>query len=108
MTAKEIAIRAGLYHRTPAIVSELDQKRVNMQRLLVLAGLSLEDPLWLAVLQYADEHARNEATVALRPGLSDGERQYNAGRAASADDFASALRDLRQLAEAQARKLKGE
>lgn len=107
MTAKEFEFRERVYLRTPGIVTENEQRRVNVQRLMVLAGLSHEDPLWNAVLGYADEHARNEAQMALRPGLADGERQYNAGRAASADDFATALRDLRLKAESEARKVKG-
>lgn len=95
--------REKVYARTPAIVSEVGQKRVNVERLLVLAGLAEDDPLWMTVLGYADEHARNELQMALRPGLSDGDRQFNAGRASGAEDFASALRDLRLKAETEAR-----
>ncbi len=93
-----------VYARTPAIVTERAQKRADVERLMTLASLAKEDPLWKAVLSYADEHERNEAQVALMPDLSDGARQYNAGRAASARDFASALRDLRLKAEKEARK----
>lgn len=94
------------YQRTPAIVTEAQRKRANIERLLTLAGLSDEHPLWRVVLSYADEHARNELAMALRPGLTDGDRQYNAGRAASAEDFALALRDLRLAAEVESRKQK--
>lgn len=93
-----------VYQRTPAIVTEAQQKRANTQRLLALAGLSDEHPLWRTVLSYADEHARNELAMALAPNLSDSARQYNAGRAASAEDFAVALRDLRLMAEIESHK----
>jgi len=93
-----------LYVRTPVMVTEAQQKHANIERLLVLAGRSDQDPLWRTVLSYADEHERNERQNGLRPGLSDGERHYEAGRAASASDFATALRDLKLKAEAEARK----
>jgi hypothetical protein len=96
------------YARTPAIVSEAQQRRANLERLLVLAGLADDNPLWKVMLSYADEHARNELQVALGPGMSDADRQYNAGRAASAEDFATALRDLRMKAELEAKKLKSD
>lgn len=94
---------AAVYQRTPEFVSERAKKHADAQRLLVLAGLSEEDPLWKVVLSYADEHARNERQVAFGPGLDDGQRQYNAGRGASAEDFCAALRDLRVMAVQQAR-----
>ena len=93
-----------LYHRTPAIVTNQQQIRANLERLMTLAGLRPEEPLWKVFLSYADEHTRNEAQTALLPNLGDAERQYNAGRAASAADFAMALRDLRLQAEHEARK----
>lgn len=96
----------AIYQRTPLAVSEEGKRHQDMERLLVLAGLSKDDPLWKTVLSYADEHERNEAQTALAPGLSDGERQYNAGRAASASDFASALRDLRVKAVIESAKQK--
>jgi hypothetical protein len=87
-----------LYERTPAIVTQAQQDRANVQRLLVLAGLSEQDPLWNTILSYADEHERNEADMAMRPDLTDAQRQYNSGRAASARDWATAIRDLRRAA----------
>jgi len=96
---------AAVYQRTPALVTETDQKRANLTRLMVLAGAG-EHPVWKVVLSYADEHARNEEQVALGPNLSDGDRHYAAGRAGGALDFAAALRDLRAKAEQEARKLK--
>jgi hypothetical protein len=98
--------KKDLYARSPAIVTEVQRRRANLERLLVLAGLADDNPLWKVVLSYADEHARNELQVALGPGMSDADRQYNAGRAASAEDFATALRDLRVKAELEAQKLK--
>lgn len=97
-----------VYQRTPAIVSELEMKRSNLERLLVLAGMAEDHPLWRVVLSYADEHERNEKEAALRPDLTNEQRQYNAGRAASAYDFATGLRDLRVRAEEEAAKLKKE
>jgi hypothetical protein len=99
---------ANLYNRTPRIITDAQQKHANMQRLLVLASTSQENPLWQVILSYADEHARNELSAALAPALRDGDRQYNAGRAASAEDFATAIRDLRLAAERHAAKLKAE
>lgn len=84
-----------------------DQRNRNdLERMMVLAGRAEDDPLWKVVLFFADEHARNELLSALGPNLPDGVRQYNAGRAASAEDFASALRDLRVKAQMQAARLK--
>ena len=102
------AMRAGIYARTPAIVTDVGRKRQDLERLMVLAGLAPDDRLWNVVLSYADEHERNETEQALLPNLVDDARQYNAGRAASARDFASALRELRVQAEIAARKMKGE
>jgi hypothetical protein len=96
----------ALYQRTPAIVTEAQRSRVNLERLFALSGLPEDHPVWKVILSYADEHARNELTVALQPGLADAVRQYNAGRAASAEDFAQALRDLRLQAEREANKRK--
>lgn len=99
-------LREQLYQRTPAIVTEAEKRRADLQRLMVLAGLSKDNPLWQAILSYADEHERTEREVALRPDLNNEQRQYNAGRAASAYDFATALRDLWVKAQLEARKLK--
>lgn len=87
--------RERLYARTPAIVNEAARKRSDLERLLVLAGRSEEDPLWKTVLSYADEHERNELDFALKPGMTDADRQFAAGRASGARDFAMALRDLK-------------
>ena len=83
-----------------------EKERKDLERLMVLAGLDEKNPLWQVVLSYADEHELNEREVALRPDLTDGQRQYNAGRAASAYDFAQGLRDLFVKAQQQAQKLK--
>jgi hypothetical protein len=98
---------AAVYERLPAFVSGHERARADLERLMVLAGTRQEDPLWKTVLSYADEHARNERDAALAPALTDGERQYRAGRAAGAEDFATALRALRVRADAAAGKVKG-
>ncbi len=93
------------YFQTPRILTEVEQQRVNLERLLALAGIGDSNPVWKTLLSYADEHAGNEQEAALRPELGDAQRHYNAGRAASALDFALALRDLRLQANLEARKL---
>lgn len=98
--------RRSLYQRTPVVVDELARKRKDLERLLVLAGRPEGDALWQTVLSYADEHARNELLTALGPNLSNEQRQYAAGRAAGAEDWASALRDLRIAAEREGNRLK--
>jgi hypothetical protein len=96
--------RPELYHRTPAASTADEKNHANLRRWVTLKGTAADDPLWRAVLELADEHERNARDAALRPGLSDGERQYGAGYAAAADDFATNLRD--QKAEAE-KKVKG-
>lgn len=100
----------AVYHRAPAVVLETEagQGRKDMERLMVLAGLAEGNPLWETVLSYADENERNEREVALKPDLVDSQRQYNAGRAAGAYDFAMALRELFVKAQQEARRMKGE
>lgn len=88
------------------ILTKEQRNHLDMERLMVLAGRPADDPLWKVVLSYADEHARNELLVGLAPGLNDSDRQYNAGRAASAEDFAIALRDLHRKAQQEAARLK--
>lgn len=95
----------GPYFRKPVILSEAQQKHQNLERLLALANVSDANPVWKTLLSYADEHARNEQEMALLPSLPDSVRQYNAGRAASALDFAMALRDLRAEATAEAKRM---
>ena len=90
--------------RTPAVVTEAARKRENLERLLVLAGIG-ENAIWKVVVSYADEHERNEAESALLPNLTDAQRHYNAGRAAGARDFATALRELRAQAEVEAKRI---
>lgn len=99
------AARAGFF-QAPRILTEAEQNRANLERLLSLGGVSLGNPILKTVFSYADEHAANEQEAALRPDLPDSVRQYNAGRAASALDFATALRELH--AQAQREKQKAE
>ena len=93
------------YQQLPRILTEVEQSRQNLERLLALADVGDSNPVWKTLLSYADEHAANEQESALRPDLTDAQRHYNAGRAASALDFALALRDLRTQAKETARKL---
>lgn len=92
------------YFVTPRILTEAQQSRADLERLLTLADIHDEHPVWKTLVSYVDEHARNEQEAALAPNLSNDIRQYNAGRAAGALDFAVALRELRQHAQMEARK----
>lgn len=96
---------AALYAREPEIVTEAARGRANLERMLALAGLGENHPVWKTVLSYADEMGRNEQAAALMPDLTDDRRQYRAGRAAAMLDFATALRELRW--EADRRSAKG-
>ena len=93
--------------RRPLVMSQAEQRREELERVLALAGAA-EHPLFKAVLGYADEHARNEHETALVPNLTNEQRQFNAGRSAAAYDFAIALRQIQAAAEAKANKLKQE
>lgn len=93
------------YFLTPKILTEAERDRQNLERLLALAGMGDANPVWKTLLSYADEHARNEQEAALAANLTNEQRHYNAGRAASALDFALALRDLRAQADREAKKL---
>ncbi len=93
------------FFQTPRILTQAEQDRQDLERLLALADVGDSNPLWKTLLSYADEHAANEQEAALRPDLPDAVRHYNAGRAASALDFAQALRDLRVKAKQEAAKI---
>jgi hypothetical protein len=71
-----------------------EQQRANLDRLMVLSGVTDSNPLWVTIVSYADEHVKNCLDAALAPGLSNDLRQFETGRAAGAADFAQALRDL--------------
>lgn len=96
---------AKAYYVKPRILTEAETNRQNLERLLALADVGDSNPVWKALLSYADEHCANEQEAALRPDLVNDVRQYNAGRAAGALDFALALRELRTAAQAEAKKL---
>ena len=98
---------AAPYYVRPRIVTETDQNRQNLERLMALAGVGSSNPVWKTVLSYVDEHAANEQEAALRPDLTNDVRQYNAGRAASALDLALALRELHTQAQIEAKKIEG-
>ena len=93
------------YFQTPRILTAAEQSRQNLERLMALAGIHDSNAVWKTLVSYADEHARNEQETALAANLPNEVRQYNAGRAASALDFALALRDLRTQANLEAKKL---
>lgn len=94
----------AIYHRVPLPVKRAEMfvvhgktlPKQDVERLQTLAATGDEDPLWKTVLSYVDEHEANEREMALRPGLNDGDRQFNTGRAANAYDFACLLRDLKR------------
>jgi hypothetical protein len=86
------------YYQRPAFLTGKQQRIADDQRLKILAGYADTDPLWQTILSYVDEHHKNEIENSLSPKLSDSERQYAAGRAASAYDLAMALRDLKSKA----------
>lgn len=91
--------------RPRLVVSQVEQQRVELERTLSLGG-ALEHPIFMAVLSYADEHARNEHETALLPNLTNEQRQFNAGRSAAAYDFAQALRQLQAAAQVRSNKIK--
>lgn len=98
----------AVYQRTPAFVSEAQSKNANAQRMMVLAGVADDNPLWRTILSLIDEHERNQFDAVMPPNLDDANRHYNAGRCADAHDLASALRDCLQLARQQAKKMNPE
>lgn len=100
----ERVVTRQFYYVAPKVLTEAEEKRQNLERLLVLADIGDANQLWKTVLSYADEHAGNEQVGALAANVSPDLRAYNAGRAASALDFAQALRDLRTKAIAEAKK----
>ena len=74
------------------------RRREELQRDIALAGVHDEHPVWLAVLSLVDEHAARETQGALSPKLSNEDRHYAAGAAATAVYLAEYLRDARRLA----------
>jgi hypothetical protein len=86
-------------------LSKQAREREEVERVLALADVN-EHPIFKAVLSYADEHARNEHEMTLGANLTDAQRHFNAGRSASAYDFALALRQIQANATARAQKLR--
>lgn len=84
-------------------MTEQQKKHFDLERLMVLNGVGEDNPLWKVILSWADEHYQNQLDSALAPNLLDGQRQFEAGRAASAKDFSDALRDLRVKAQQMGR-----
>lgn len=92
--------------RTEAPRTEAEQSRTNLERWFTLAGFETDHALWQAVLALADESERIEMECALQPNLDDATRQFNAGRAACASNFASHLRDQMVVARQRAAQMK--
>jgi hypothetical protein len=86
------------YQRRLVAVSAAERAHAELQRDIALAGISDEHPVWQAVLSLVDETAQGELEGALAPNLTDAQRQYAAGCAATADYIAQKLRDARALA----------
>lgn len=84
-----------IYKRIPRFADPARQDELDRRRSMILATLSDEDPTLYVLLSLIDEHESNEMDMGLKMGLSDGDRQYHAGRAASARDLAMAIRDVR-------------
>jgi hypothetical protein len=104
-SAKQLSDKPG-YFRTPRILTDAERNRQDLERMMALAGIPLDQGVLKIFVSYADEHAANEQESALRPDLTDSQRQYNAGRAASALDFATAIRELHAQAQRKAAELK--
>jgi hypothetical protein len=94
------------YQRRYVPVSASAKAHEEMQRDLVLAGITDAHPVWQAVLSLVDEHAQRELEGALAPNLTNEQRQYASGAAATADYLAQMLRDARLLAAQKASKHK--
>jgi len=79
--------------------TEAARKHAELQRDMALAAMPADHPLWLAVLSLVDAHAERETEGALSPNLTNEQRQYAAGAAATADYLAQYLRDAKSLAD---------
>jgi len=88
--------------------TDLERQHAELQRDLALAGIPETHPVWQAVLELVDEHAQRELDAALMPNLTNEQRQFAAGAAATADYLAQMLRDARALAGQKSRKQKAE
>ena len=106
-------LRAIFQRRTPSryarrYVPETEAERAHAElaRDMALAGVTESDPVWLALLSLVDEHAERETAAALAPNLTNEQRQYTAGAAATADFVAQMLRDARTMAQQRMAKKK--
>ena len=86
------------YQRRLVAVSAAEKAHAELQRDVALAGIADTNPMWQAVLSLVDETAQGEIEGALTPGLTNEQRQYAAGCAATAEYLAQKLRDARTLA----------
>lgn len=96
------------YVRRYAVQTDAERTHAELQRDIALAGIHDGHPLWQAVLMLVDEHAESEGKAALAPNLTNEQRQYTAGCAATADYLAQMLRDARALAAQRIAKQKRE
>lgn len=86
------------YVRRYAVQTDAERAHAELQRDIALAAIHEDHPLWQAVLLLVDEHAENEGKAALAANLTNEQRQFTAGCAATADYLSQMLRDARTLA----------
>jgi len=96
------------YRRHYVAEDAQSRARKELVRDMVLAGMQENHPVWQAVLELVDEHAERELAGALAPNLTNEQRQFASGAAATADYLCQYLRDARSLAAAKVKKQKGE
>ena len=89
----------------PKFLTPAEQKHEDLRRITTLAATDEQSELWQVVLSLADENAEEQIKGSLMHGLTDGQRQFECGRAANAYDFAAQLRDQMTAAKQQARKM---
>lgn len=97
---KKLFDRGGgtAYVRRYAVQTEAERAHAELQRDMALANIDEKHPLWQAVISLVDEHADSEQRAALAPNLTNEQRQFTAGCAATADYLAQMLRDARLMA----------
>lgn len=70
----------------------------ELQRDIALASMPPGHPVLDAILSLVDEHAARETEAALAPNLSNEQRQFTAGAAATSQYLCDYLRDAHRLA----------
>ena len=61
----------------------------------ILAGISDENPVWLAMNAILEDAESNEVNALCVPGLTDGDSHFNRGRLSAIRDLKGALRQLK-------------